>query len=107
MPRRRFWGAALPILLGLGIIFVAPRPAALTPEAWRLLGIFAATVAGLIMQPIAGGAVVLIAVTLAPIFGGLTVTQALSGYGACATRSRRRICCWRRQFPRTRRVPAE
>jgi DASS family divalent anion:Na+ symporter len=81
MPRRRFWGTALPILLGLGIIFVAPRPAALTPEAWRLLGIFTAAVAGLIMQPIAGGAVVLIAVTLAPIFGGLTVTQALSGYG--------------------------
>ena len=62
------------------ITLLLPRPAALKPEAWRLLGIFAATIAGLILQPIAGGAIVLIAVTLATLIGGLTVQRALSGY---------------------------
>ena len=81
MKRRPLWSAALPVLLALAIVFVVPRPAAIKPEAWRLLGIFVGAVAGLVMQPIPGGAVVLIAVTLAPIFGGLSVKQALSGYG--------------------------
>lgn len=57
-----------------------PRPAALKPEAWRLTALFVATVAGLIAQPIPGGALVLIAVTLAPLLGGLTIAQALAGY---------------------------
>lgn len=78
--RRLLWGAFL-VLLGLAIIFVVPRPAAIRPEGWRLLGIFVATVAGLILQPIPGGALVLLAVTLASIWGGLTIQQALSGYG--------------------------
>jgi DASS family divalent anion:Na+ symporter len=78
---RRLWNAAIPILLAAAIIFVAPRPEAIKPEGWRLLGIFAGGVAGLIAQPIPGGAVVLIAVTLAGVFGGLTAAQALSGYG--------------------------
>lgn len=81
MSRRRLWSAVLPILLTLAIIFAVPRPAAIQPQAWRLLGMFVGTVAGLVTQPIAGGAVVLIAVTLAPIFGGLTIQQALSGFG--------------------------
>ena len=60
---------------------LAPRPAAIRPEGWRLLGIFVATIGGLILQPIAGGALVLMAVTLAAIVGGLTMQQALEGYG--------------------------
>jgi anion transporter len=75
------WSAAVPILLAAGIIFAAPRPEVIRPEGWRLFGIFVGAVAGLVMQPIPGGAVVLIAVTLAGIFGGLTPAQALSGYG--------------------------
>ena len=63
------------------IVQLAPRPAAIQPEGWRLLGIFAATIGGLILQPIPGGAVVLMAVTLASVAGGLTIQQALEGYG--------------------------
>ena len=59
---------------------MVPRPAELRPEAWRLFGIFAATIAGLILQPVAGGALVLIAITLAILLGGLTVQKALSGF---------------------------
>ena len=45
-----------------------------------MFGIFAATIAGLILQPVAGGALVLIAITLAILLGGLTVQKALSGF---------------------------
>jgi DASS family divalent anion:Na+ symporter len=69
------------ILLCLAIMFLVPRPAAIGPAGWRLLGIFVATVAGLVLQPIPGGALVLLAVTLASVWGGLTIQQALSGYG--------------------------
>ena len=51
------------------------------PEGWRLLGIFLATILGLILQPVPGGALVLLAMTLAATFGGLTIQQALAGYG--------------------------
>jgi DASS family divalent anion:Na+ symporter len=50
------------------------------PEGWRLLGLFAAAIAGLILQPVPGGAVVLMAITLAALMGGLTIHQALAGY---------------------------
>ena len=78
---RRLLAGLLPLLLLGFIIFLAPRPAAIRPEGWRLLGIFVATVAGLVLQPSPGGALVLLAVTLASIFGGLTIQHALSGYG--------------------------
>lgn len=72
----------LAALLGvyLFIVYVLPRPAEVAPAGWRLFGLFAATVAGLILQPISGGALVLIAVTLTPLIGGLTVAQSLSGF---------------------------
>ncbi|MCL4402964.1 MAG: anion permease, partial [Acidobacteria bacterium] len=79
--RRRLWSAGFLVLLCAGIAFAVPRPAAIKPEGWRLLAIFVATVAGLILQPIPGGALVLVGVTLAAVWGGLTIQQALSGYG--------------------------
>ena len=70
------------IVVGLYVaVQLAPRPVAIKPEGWRLLGIFVATIGGLILRPIAGGALVLIAVTLASVAGGLTLLQALEGYG--------------------------
>src|SRR5262245_11017764 len=77
--RRRLIGAL--VIVGLFLLVqIIPRPAAIKPEGWRLLGIFIATIGGLILQPIPGGALVLIAITLASIFGGLTIQQALEGY---------------------------
>src|SRR5262249_60776720 len=70
------------IVVGLyAAVQLAPRPVAVKPEGWRLLGIFIATIGGLIAEPIAGGALVLIAVTLATVIGGLTIQQTLEGYG--------------------------
>jgi DASS family divalent anion:Na+ symporter len=70
--------AALPALyFGVQLI---PHPASIQPSAWRLLGIFVAAIAGLILQPISGGALVLGAVVLASLIGGLSIQQALAGY---------------------------
>lgn len=73
-------GFALIILVYLFVEFVIPRPASVKIEGWRLTGIFAATVAGSILQPIPGAALVLGALTLTALFGGLTIQQSLAGY---------------------------
>jgi DASS family divalent anion:Na+ symporter len=78
---RRWWRALVPLLLFAVVAWVLPRPESIRPEGWRLLGIFTAAIAGLILEPIPGGAVVLLAVTFASIAGGLTIQQALAGYG--------------------------
>ncbi|MCC7234852.1 MAG: DASS family sodium-coupled anion symporter [Bryobacterales bacterium] len=80
-PHQRLGRFAAVAAVYLAIQFVLPKPASVTVEGWRLVGIFGATIAGLILQPIPGGALVLLAVTLSAAFGGLTIAQALSGYG--------------------------
>src|SRR5688500_1845729 len=73
-------GLAVLVLIYLAIVYVIPKPAVIQPAGWRFTGIFVATVAGLVLQPIPGGALVLLAVTRAAVFGGLTIAQALAGY---------------------------
>lgn len=70
------------ILAAIYIVFVyaLPRPDSLTPQAWRLTGLFISTVAGLIIQPVPGGALVLLAITLTPLLTGMKLSDALSGY---------------------------
>ena len=79
-PRTRVLGFALLIAVYLAFVYLVPRPVAVKPEGWRLTGLFLATIAGSILQPIPGGALVLMAVTLSSIFGGLSIQQALAGY---------------------------
>ena len=79
--RRRILSGLALVALYLAVEYLLPRPASVTPAGWRLLGIFVATIGALMLRPIAGGAAVLIAVILASIFGGLTIHQALGGYG--------------------------
>jgi DASS family divalent anion:Na+ symporter len=76
----RLRGLAVLAFIYCVIVYVVPRPDAVKPEGWRLFGLFAATVAGLIFQPIAGAALVLMAVVLSSLIGGLTIKQALEGY---------------------------
>jgi divalent anion:Na+ symporter, DASS family len=71
------WGIVLFVAVGILLI---PVPAGITPESWRLLAIFAATITGSIVRPIPGAAVVLLGVTALPVFGVLTINQALAGY---------------------------
>lgn len=70
---------AIPILIGL-VIWFFPVPAGLTPKAWHMLAIFAATIAAVLTQPLPSGAVMLIAICVAIFSGTLTETQALSGF---------------------------
>jgi DASS family divalent anion:Na+ symporter len=79
--RKRVISALVLVAIYCTVQFLIPRPPSVEPEGWRLLGIFLATIAGLILQPISGGAVVLTAVALASLFGGLTMVEALAGFG--------------------------
>ena len=67
------------IFVGLAIVMIPP-PAGITPQGWRLLAIFAATIVGSIFQPVPGAAVVLLGVSAAAFTGALPVAEALGGY---------------------------
>ena len=70
---------AVVLLIGFGIT-LSPIPAGITVESWRLLAIFAATIVGCILRPIAGGAMVLIGISALAISGALPIREALGGY---------------------------
>ena len=57
-----------------------PVPEGVTPQSWRLLAIFAATIMGSIVQPIPGAAIVLLGVTALPLFNVMRINEALTGY---------------------------
>ena len=71
------WGVVVAAAL---IIAFIPVPQGITPQSWRLLAIFTATIIGSILRPIPGGAVVLIGVATVALTGALPVEQALRGY---------------------------
>lgn len=64
---------------GAGVALV-PAPAGVAPAAWHLLAIFVATIVGLIVQPMPGGAMVLLGVLALAVTGALPVGEALAGY---------------------------
>ena len=67
-------------ILIAGVIWFLPVPAGVDVKAWHLFAIFFATIAGLILQPLPMGAVVLIAVSATMLTNTLPVAEALSGY---------------------------
>ncbi|WP_037354028.1 DASS family sodium-coupled anion symporter [Selenomonas sp. FC4001] len=75
-----------PLIRGLmcvaigAIIWFIPAPAGVTAQAWGLLAIFIATIAGFILQPMPIGAIALIALTLLPILGIMKTGEALAGF---------------------------
>lgn len=71
------WAVVLGLLLA---ILGAGAPAGVEPEAWRTFAVFAATIAGLIAQPAAGGFVVLLGVLALPLLGAMPIRNALLGY---------------------------
>ncbi|MEZ5399928.1 MAG: DASS family sodium-coupled anion symporter [Bryobacteraceae bacterium] len=79
--RSRFVRFAALIAVYFAVAYLIPKPAAVKPDAWRLVAIFLAAVLGLILQPIPGGALVLLAIVLSSILGGLTIASALAGFG--------------------------
>lgn len=67
-------------MLIAGGIMLVPVPEGVTPQSWRLLAIFAATIMGSIVQPIPGAAIVLLGVTALPLFNVMRINEALAGY---------------------------
>jgi DASS family divalent anion:Na+ symporter len=57
-----------------------PVPEGIKRESWILLAIFLATIVGSIARPVPAGAMVLIGVAALPIFGALSIGDALKGY---------------------------
>jgi len=62
------------------IVWIAPVPAGIGVDAWRLFAIFVAIVVGLIARPAPAGAIVLLGVIATAASGVLTPSQALAGY---------------------------
>jgi len=71
------WAAVLAVAFA---ILLSPIPAGITVQSWRLLAIFAATIVGCVLRPIAGGAMVLLGISAIAISGALPIREALGGY---------------------------
>ncbi len=74
-------------LLALAGIYVAiahvlPPPEGIEAQDWRRVGVFFATIGGLMLQPMPGSQVVLVGITGMIVLGGLPMDRALSGYSA-------------------------
>jgi DASS family divalent anion:Na+ symporter len=70
------------VLLGVYLLLahVCPAPAGVAPAAWRITAVFLTTIAGLMLQPLPGAALVIVGLTGLVVAGGVPVTRALSGF---------------------------
>ena len=69
-------------VLGAGLgVAALPVPQGIESQSWHLLAVFLATVVGLTVQPLPGGAMVLLGVAATALLGVLPVDRALAGYG--------------------------
>ena len=76
--KARSWTATLAI--GAALWFIPP-PAGLEIHAWHLLAVFIATVVSLILQPMAMGPMVMLAMVLLAATGTLEFKNLLAGFG--------------------------
>ena len=81
MTRQRAVGLAILVAIYVIVAHVVPRPATVSPEGWRLTGIFFATIAGQMTQPLPGTVIVLVGLMMFVLVGNLTMNQALAGFG--------------------------
>lgn len=77
--RGALWKWTVVLACGFAVAFT-PVPEGVTPQSWRLLAIFAATIVGSIVRPVPGAAVVLLGVTATALLGVLPIERALGGY---------------------------
>lgn len=66
----------------LVVAHVLPPPAGVTAAGWRITAVFLATVAGLMLQPLPGAAMVIVGLTLFVVVGGLPMASALTGFSS-------------------------
>src|ERR1051325_10182515 len=69
------------IVIGVGVVIAAiPPPESITRQSWTLLAIFISTIVGSMLQPLTGGAIVLLGIAATVVTGALEPTKALKGY---------------------------
>jgi DASS family divalent anion:Na+ symporter len=78
-PKKTLVRWVIVIVVGLAVALM-PVPTGITPQSWRLLAIFVATITGSILRPVPGGAMVLLGVSALAISGAMPVDRALAGY---------------------------
>lgn len=66
------WGGVVACALGVAFI---PVPEGITPQAWRLLAIFVATIVGSIVRPVPGGAMVLLGIAAIALTRAMPVAE--------------------------------
>ena len=60
------WKFLLPVVVAIVLVLIPP-PAGLAPHAWYFFAIFAGVIVGLMVEPLPGGAIGLIGVTLVAV----------------------------------------
>ena len=69
------------VAVGL-MIWALPKPEGLEqPEAWRLLAIFAAVIAGFVLNPVRMGPMVILGLVASGLLGALSTKAIFAGYG--------------------------
>lgn len=66
------------------IVLLVPRPEAVSPSGWRVTALFLTTIAGLMIQPMPGAALVIVSLTLFVLVGGLPASRVLAGFASPA-----------------------
>ena len=82
-PQRPFRLLALVAIYVL-IAHLCPPPEGVGVEHWRRVGVFFATIAGLMLQPMPGSQVVLVGIVAMVTVGNLPMDRALSGYSSAS-----------------------
>ncbi len=72
------------LAIGLAVYWLLPRPATIADPGWRLTAVFSAAIAGLMLRPMPGGAVLLLSLVAAVWTGSMTLERALSGFATPA-----------------------
>ena len=74
-----WWRGGIPLIVGV-IIYFIPAPAGVDANGMHMLGIFVATILGLILQPLPTGSVAIIGLALAMVTKTMTPKEALAGF---------------------------
>lgn len=71
---------AMSVAVGLVIRYLCPIPASLDPQAWSILAIFAATIAGIVTAPLPPPGVAICALAVGALTGTFTFAQGVAAF---------------------------
>jgi DASS family divalent anion:Na+ symporter len=62
------------------LILLLPKPAVVSTQGWMILAVFAATMVGLVAQPLPGGAMVFLSICTLAVTGLVPIAKVFTGY---------------------------